>query len=72
MFREFLDDTITKFSDVTIKVTAIQKDVLDTITLFGEDESTKSTDFFAMFYNFAREFCSAYKNLMLNEKVRAE
>ena len=40
------------------------------IILFGEDESTKSTDFFAMFYNFAKDFSLSYKNILLNEKVK--
>ena len=40
------------------------------IVLFGEDENTKSTEFFNMFYNFAKEFSNCYKNVLLSEKVK--
>ena len=40
------------------------------IILFGEDEGLKSTEFFEMFFNFARDFCNCYKNLLLSEKVK--
>jgi hypothetical protein len=48
------------------------KDTSELIILFGEDDSVKSTEFFAMFYNFAREFSNAYKNILLGEKVKQE
>lgn len=42
------------------------------IILFGEDQATKPTDFFEMFYNFARDFSSCYKNVLLSEKVKSD
>lgn len=54
------------------KVADLTKEVGDLIILFGEDESTKSTEFFQMFYNFAREFNIGYKNILLGEKVKQE
>lgn len=72
IFTNFLKEAEVKFTEMSERVTNIQKDIGDLIILFGEDESMKSTEFFAMYFNFARDFCNCYKNILLNEKVKAE
>jgi len=42
----------------------IKKDVSELIILFGEDESCQPSDFFEMFYTFAREFSTCNENIM--------
>ena len=71
VFKDFLSDSEKKFADLSQKVTKIQKEISEVIVLFGEDEaSMKPTDFFALFFNFARDFSICYKNMLLHEKVK--
>ena len=49
-----------------------EKDIIDLLALFGEDESTKPPEFFEMFFTFAKEFSNCYKNMLLSEKVKEE
>jgi hypothetical protein len=72
IFTDFLKEAEVKFKEMGKRVADVTKDTNDLIILFGEDENTKSTDFFALFFNFARDFCNCYKNMLLSEKVKQE
>eukprot|EP00347_Sterkiella_histriomuscorum_P017360 403349681 len=72
IFTSFLKEAEARFLEVSEQVTTIQKDIGELIILFGEDDSMKSTDFFMMFFNFAKDFCNCYKNMLLSEKVKQE
>lgn len=72
VFQSFALDTALKYADSTAAVLSLQKEIAELIVLFGEDESTKSTDFFELFFTFARDFSNCYKNLLLSEKVKQE
>lgn len=71
-FTVFLKDAEEKQSEIGLRVKNIIKDIADLIILFGEDDSTKSTDFFAIFHSFAKDFTNCYKNLLLGEKIKEE
>lgn len=72
IFQEFFIECEAKTIDIKQKVDATVKEVSELILCYGEDESTKPPDFFAMFYNFAKEFSNCYKNIILSEKVKKE
>ena len=72
IFTEFLREAEIKYEEMDKRVKDIIKEIGDLIVLFGEEESTKATDFFGLFYNFARDFCNCYKNVLLSEKIKQE